>query len=116
MKHLLLQAIGSAADWVIAAFALLGIGGGGILGVGAKVNQRTKDNEERSKRNARWITGDDEDPNHEGLLSMAQETRQRVIDTEHKIDQLDRKMDEQHADLMERFEELAEDVEDDGDS
>lgn len=101
----LAQAAGSLADWTLAMLALLGIGGGGgILGVGAKVNQRTKENAERSKQNKQWITGDDEDPENDGLLTMASETRQRVGDVEHKIDRLDRRMQEQHEELMDRFE------------
>lgn len=105
MKHLVLQALGSLADWFVAALALAGIGGGGILGVGAKVNRRTKDNEDRSKRNKRILEGDPDNPQHDGLLSTTQETRQRVEDVEHKIDELGRKMDEQHSDLLDRLDE-----------
>lgn len=81
-------ALGSLAEWVLAAVATLG----GLAGV-------VKRNRDRSITNKRQLRGDPDDPNTDGVLQIAHENGQ-------KLDALEAKMEGQHDELMERMDDL----------
>lgn len=83
------------SDWALELYSLAGTV---VLAAGGFVGR----NHKRSKKNERRLEGDPDDPNHEGLLEIADDTR-------NKVDQLEDKMDEQHERLVRRVEELADD-------
>lgn len=75
--------------------------GGTMLTILAIPAKFVRGNHQRSKQNKRQLQGDPDDPNAEGVLQIANETREQV---EH----LDEKMDQQHEAVLERVEDLAE--------
>lgn len=80
------------SDWALALVTL--VGSGVLALVGAVVANRS-----RSKQNERRLTGDPDDPNNAGVLSI-------VADNNRKIDNLEDTVTEHHADFMDRLDEL----------
>lgn len=87
--------LNAVSDWLLAILATVGTGLFGGAGI-------VKRNHDRSTRNERYLTGDDDDPNSMGVLQISKRNGE-------KIDNLERKMEEQHEVVLERVEELARD-------
>lgn len=79
------------SDWAVAIFGAI-TGAVGIIG----------GNYRRSKQNQRRLEGDDADPNNDGVLQVSKRNGE-------KIDRLEEKMDDQHSEVLDRVEDLADD-------
>lgn len=96
----LLQSLGTAADWVVAALA-------GLLPIAGVIGT----NHRRSRRNKRHLEGTD-DPNTEGVLEIAHDTREQVSHVEAKVDEYRKETREEHREVMERLERVTDGGED----
>jgi len=63
------------SDWVFSVLALLGVGGGGAAGYLRSVKKNTENIREIAEENQRRLEGDPENPNDEGLMDIAYDTR-----------------------------------------
>lgn len=100
-----LSAVASTlSDW---ALEVGGLTASLLLGVGGVVGN----NHKRSKKNERYLEGSD-DPNNEGVLEIANDTRDRVSDVEDNLTEFRRETQLEHRQVMNRLEELSDQVED----
>lgn len=67
---------------------------GGLATMLAGVGGIVKQNRERSKRNARQLRGDPDDPNAEGVLEIAHDTQTRLQRIEDKLDDICQHLDD----------------------
>lgn len=61
-----------------------------------------EDAEELARANRRILAGEDDDPNHDGILEI-------VSDNNEQIRQLEERMEEQHEKVLDRLEEATDD-------
>lgn len=85
---------GPVMEWIVGA-------SGALLTLFAIPTKVVKDNHKRSTKNKRQLQGDDDDPNDEGVLQISKRNGE-------KIDKLEERMQEQHAEVLETVEDLAE--------
>lgn len=75
---------------------------GGLSGAVAAVGGVVYSNRERSKQNKRQLQGDPDDPNAEGVLEIAHETRD-------KVDRLEERMQAEHREVMSKLDDISND-------
>ena len=101
-----MDGLGPLPDWILTALSLLGLGGGGgAVGYVRRVDTKAADAKSLAEYNNARLEGT-VDPNDEGVLQIANDTRERVA-------RLEQKMDNQHRALMVKFEEAQSDREGD---
>lgn len=88
------------SDQLVALLGLLGLGGGGgLVGYIRRVDTRSQSAKDLAEYNNARLEGTD-DPNDEGVLDIAHQTRE-------KVNELERQMTDQHRELMSRLDEVA---------
>lgn len=87
------------AEWVM--WALGGLAA--LLTVPLAVIKRNRD---RSVNNKRQLEGDPNDPNAEGVLEIAHQTREHVEFLDEKMDDFRRETHREHQAVMDRLESL----------
>ena len=83
-------------------YILTGVGGAITLvaGYARRVDSTATTAKDTAERVERRQIGDPDDPNAEGVLQMAADTRKRTMRVENKIDHLEERMEQQHRMLM----------------
>lgn len=93
----ILQAVGDWIMWAIGALlTFIGVPVGGVI----------KRNRDRTLQNKRQLQGDPDDPNSEGVLEIANDTREKVDSLERKVAENRREMREEHQAVMAQLEEI----------
>lgn len=90
---------------------LLGGAASALATVGLPVGKVVKDNRQRSRRNQRLLEGDPQDPNSEGVLQIAYDTRGRVASLDEKVDDVRREIRREHETVMDRLDRMDPDEE-----
>lgn len=88
-----------ASDWLMWGAGALAA----LLAVPLGVVKRNRD---RSKKNQRQLQGDPNDPNTEGVLQIAADTRERIAVVEEKVDDYRREMRHEHEAVMDRLDDI----------
>lgn len=84
---------------------LFAAGASALAGLGGAVFG----NHRRSKKNERQLEGDPGDPNTEGVLTIAKETREKVDRIDRQFDEFREETRRDHGEVMDRIEDLADD-------
>lgn len=90
------------ADWLMWL-------GGGFLTAFTPLLAVVKRNRDRSRNNTRRLEGDDHEDGYEGLMHISKDTRSRVERVEHNLEQFRAETREEHAEVMDRLDEMADD-------
>lgn len=86
---------------------------GGVAALLSPALGVVKRNRDRTLQNKRQLQGDPDDPNADGVLQIANDTRARVDEVDRKLDDFRRETKREHERVMARLERLADDA--DGD-
>lgn len=89
-----MSALGDTLGAAVTVFAGVIATIGGVVGT----------NHKRSKSNKRKLDGDPDDPNQEGVLEIAHETREHVEELDVRIQQMRRETRHEHEEVMDRLE------------
>lgn len=92
--------LGDFAMWLLGGAASV------LTAIGVPVGKVIKDNRRRSLSNQRQLEGDPENPNAEGVLEIAHETRRRVEAVETNLEEFRRDDERKHEEVMDRLERL----------
>lgn len=96
---MMLDALAAIAKWVNDWLLAIGTG---VVGLGSLAAGVMIGNLRRSKRNERRLEGDPDDPNNEGLMDVAHETRE-------ELEEFRREAKKDHEEVREMIEDLADD-------
>lgn len=77
-------------QWFLGGLSTIVVGVGGVV----------KKNRDRSLQNRRQLQGDPDDPNAEGVLDIAHETRE-------KVDNMEARMEREHREVMSKLDEIS---------
>lgn len=87
------------SDWALYVLGAIGLFMSGLIGA---VTQNTK----RSKRNERQLQGDPKDPNAEGVLQIANETRTDLNEFYTEFHDFRRETKRDHQRVIQKLEEM----------
>lgn len=87
------------SDWAYHALVAIGLAVSGLVGA---VTRNTK----RSKQNARQLQGDPKDPNTDGVLQIAAETREDLNEFYNEFEDFTQETKQDHQRVIRKLEEM----------